>query len=118
VPDEPTRALRRWIAPALGTGLAYLLNYRLIQDEGATTASTVTYLLPIVAVILGAIVLSEPITWNLFAGTAIVLAGVAASDQRVAARMRPSTPNQSPTLRVTRRSRKPTSREQRVAPAR
>ena len=34
----------------LGTGLAYLLNYRLIQDEGATTASTVTYLLPIVAV--------------------------------------------------------------------
>jgi drug/metabolite transporter (DMT)-like permease len=83
---------------ALGTGLAYLLNYRLIQDEGATTASTVTYLLPIVAVILGAIVLSEPITWNLFAGTAIVLAGVAASDQRVAARMRPSTTNQSPTL--------------------
>jgi drug/metabolite transporter (DMT)-like permease len=32
-------------------------------------------------VILGAIVLSEPITWNLFAGTAIVLIGVAASDQ-------------------------------------
>jgi drug/metabolite transporter (DMT)-like permease len=67
---------------ALGTGLAYLLNYQLIHDEGATTASTVTYLLPIVAVILGAIVLGEPITWNLFAGTAIVLTGVAASDKR------------------------------------
>jgi drug/metabolite transporter (DMT)-like permease len=67
---------------ALGTGLAYLLNYQLIHDEGATTASTVTYLLPVVAVILGAIVLTEPITWNLFVGTAIVLAGVAASDKR------------------------------------
>ena len=66
----------------LGTGLAYILNYRLIQDEGATTASTVTYLLPIVAVILGAIVLAEPITWSLFAGTALVLAGVALSSKR------------------------------------
>jgi len=64
------------------TGLAYLLNYRLIDDEGATTASTVTYLLPIVAVILGAIVLSEAITWNLFTGAAIVLGGVALSGGR------------------------------------
>jgi drug/metabolite transporter (DMT)-like permease len=77
---------------ALGTGLAYLLNYRLIQDEGATTASTVTYLLPIVAVILGAIVLSEPITWNLFAGTAIVLAGVAISDSRLSSGRREQRP--------------------------
>jgi drug/metabolite transporter (DMT)-like permease len=69
---------------ALGTGLAYKLNYQLIHDEGATTASTVTYLLPIVAVILGAIILAEPITWNLFAGTAIVLAGVALSERRFA----------------------------------
>jgi drug/metabolite transporter (DMT)-like permease len=71
---------------ALGTGLAYLLNYRLIQDEGATTASTVTYLLPIVAVILGAIVLGEPITWNLVVGTGVVLAGVAISDGRFSRR--------------------------------
>jgi drug/metabolite transporter (DMT)-like permease len=66
---------------ALGTGVAYLLNYRLIHDEGPTTASTVMYLLLIVAVVLGAVVLGEPITWNLFAGTAIVLSGVAASSR-------------------------------------
>jgi drug/metabolite transporter (DMT)-like permease len=66
----------------LGTGLAYILNYRLIQDEGATTASTVTYLLPIVAVVLGAIILGEPITWHLFVGTIMVLAGIALSDRR------------------------------------
>jgi drug/metabolite transporter (DMT)-like permease len=39
-------------------------------------------------VVLGAIVLTEPISWNLFVGTVIVLAGVAASDKRFA---RPST---------------------------
>lgn len=79
----------------LGTGLAYILNYRLIQDEGATTSSMVTYLLPIVAVILAAIVVGESITWNLFAGTAIVLAGVALSDKRFVApqpKMRPGHP--------------------------
>lgn len=65
----------------LGTGVAYSLNYRLIRNEGATTASTVTYLLPIVAVTLGAAVLGETITWNLLAGTAIVLLGVGLSEK-------------------------------------
>jgi drug/metabolite transporter (DMT)-like permease len=37
----------------------------------------VTYLLPVVAVVLGALVLAEPITIQLAAGVAIVLAGVA-----------------------------------------
>lgn len=61
----------------LGTGVAYLLNYRLIADEGPTTASVVSYLLPVVAVALGVATLDEPFTWNLVAGTAVVLAGVA-----------------------------------------
>ena len=60
----------------LGTGIAYILNYRLITDEG-TTASVVTYLLPIVAVILGAAVLSDKITIQIIGGMLIVLTGVA-----------------------------------------
>jgi len=60
----------------LGTGIAYILNYRLITDEG-TTASVVTYLLPIVAVILGAAVLSDKITIQIVGGMLIVLIGVA-----------------------------------------
>jgi drug/metabolite transporter (DMT)-like permease len=68
---------------ALGTGIAYILNYRLITDEGATTASTVTYLLPIVAVVLGILILGEPLTWNVFVGTALILAGVALAEGRV-----------------------------------
>lgn len=70
---------------ALGTGAAYVLNYHLIRDEGATTASVVTYLLPVVAVALGAAVLSEPVTWNLVAGGVLVLAGVGLSRRRLRA---------------------------------
>jgi len=54
-----------------------VLNYRLVTDEGATTASTVTYLLPIVAVVLGIVVRHEPATWHLLVGTVVVLAGIA-----------------------------------------
>jgi drug/metabolite transporter (DMT)-like permease len=73
----------------LGTGIAYILNYRLIADEGATTASTVTYLLPVVAVVLGIIVLSEPISWTLIAGTALILVGIAVAEGRMRNLLRP-----------------------------
>jgi drug/metabolite transporter (DMT)-like permease len=68
---------------AFGTGFAYLLFYRLISDEGATSASTVTYVLPIVAVTLGVVLLGEPVGWNLFAGSAVVIAGVAVAEGRL-----------------------------------
>lgn len=67
---------------ALGTGVAYLLYYRLIADAGATTASMVTYLIPVFAVVLGVLVLDEALTWNLFAGAAVVILGVAIADGR------------------------------------
>jgi drug/metabolite transporter (DMT)-like permease len=67
----------------LGTGAAYILNYRLIQDEGATTASTVTYLLPVVAVVLGGLLLGEPVTWSLLTGGVTVLLGVAVTQGRL-----------------------------------
>ena len=71
---------------ALGTGLAYVLFYRLISLAGATSASTVTYAIPVVAVVLGIIVLGEPVTWNLFVGAAIVVGGVALAEGRLGAR--------------------------------
>ena len=67
----------------LGTGAAYVLNYRLIADEGPTAASTVTYLLPVVAITLGIAVLGEAVSWTLFAGTALVLLGIAISERRL-----------------------------------
>ena len=61
----------------IGTGFAYVLNYQIITSEGATVASTVTYLLPVVAIVLGVLVLGESITVITLAGIALVLAGVA-----------------------------------------
>jgi drug/metabolite transporter (DMT)-like permease len=61
----------------VGTGAAYVLNYQIIASVGATMASTVTYLLPIVAIILGFLVLGEHITLLDLAGVALILAGVA-----------------------------------------
>jgi len=65
------------VLAVIGTGLAYVLNYRIIADDGAVLASTVTYLLPVVAVVLGAMVLGEALTFRMAAGVAIVLSGVA-----------------------------------------
>lgn len=65
------------ILGVVGTGAAYVLNYRLITDEGPTYASTVTYLLPAVAVSLGVIVLGDPLTPLLLVGTAIVVISIA-----------------------------------------
>jgi drug/metabolite transporter (DMT)-like permease len=60
-----------------GTGFAYVLNYQIITSDGATVASTVTYLLPVVAIVLGVLVLSEEITAMTLEGIALVLVGVA-----------------------------------------
>jgi drug/metabolite transporter (DMT)-like permease len=61
----------------LGSGLAYILNFRVISRSDATTASTVTYLTPLVAVIAGAVLLGEHITWNQPVGGLLVVLGAA-----------------------------------------
>ena len=66
----------------IGTGFAYVLNYQIITSEGATVASTVTYLLPVVAIVLGVLVLDESITAITLAGIALVLVGVALTRRR------------------------------------
>ena len=68
---------------ALGTGVAFALNYAIIAAAGATTASTVTYLVPIVSTALGVVVLGESLTWNEPVGAAVVLTGIAISQGRL-----------------------------------
>lgn len=60
----------------LSTGITFHLNYRMIAEEGATSAATVGYLLPIVSVALGAIVLGEAPGAHVLAGMVVVLIGV------------------------------------------
>ncbi|MEU6149169.1 DMT family transporter [Actinosynnema sp. NPDC047251] len=93
------------ILGVFGTGFTFVLNYRIIEEEGATSAATVGYLLPVVSVGLGALVLGEPLTPRIVAGMAVVLLGVALT--RSAAAKPPqegSAPRPSPVL--------PTERDQ------
>ncbi len=59
-----------------GSGMAYFLFYGLLESVGATRTVIVTYLLPIVAIVLGWAVLNEMITLEMVAGMALILTGV------------------------------------------
>jgi drug/metabolite transporter (DMT)-like permease len=67
---------------ALGTGVAYVLNYAVIRSAGVTVASTVTYVVPIFSTVLGVAVLSEPLRWNAPLGGLVVLAAAAIAQNR------------------------------------
>ena len=60
----------------LGTGAAFLVFYTLIERVGATNTTLVTYLIPLVAVIAGAIVLGERLALPAIAGGGLIVAGV------------------------------------------
>jgi drug/metabolite transporter (DMT)-like permease len=76
----------------LGTGVAYVLNYRIIADDGASAASLVTYLLPVTALILGAVVLQEKPTAHAVVGMLAILTGVALARRGMPVRMTTSPP--------------------------
>ena len=59
---------------AVGTGLAYTLQFDVVRDAGTVVSSTVTYLIPVVSVILGVLVLDEHLGVPQLAGFALVLA--------------------------------------------
>ena len=67
----------------LGTGLAYVMYYQLLAQVGSAIGSAVTYLSPIVGVILGILLLGETISWNEPVGAAIVLLGAAVAQGRI-----------------------------------
>ncbi len=60
-----------------GTAVAYLIYFQLLANVGATRTVIVTYLLPVTALIYGALLLNEPIRPLALAGLALVLLGIA-----------------------------------------
>ncbi|WP_229070044.1 DMT family transporter [Actinoplanes sp. DH11] len=64
---------------ALGTGLAFVLNFHVIRVAGVTASSSVTYLMPVVATVVGVTILREELHWNQPVGALVVLLGVAVS---------------------------------------
>jgi len=69
---------------ALGSGVAYALNYSIVRAAGSIVAGAVTYLIPVFATLLGVVVLGETLRWNQPAGAVILLLGIAITDGRVA----------------------------------
>jgi drug/metabolite transporter (DMT)-like permease len=76
LPAGPEAAFSVLWLGAIGTGFAYLVFFRLLTGWGPTRASLVAYLLPVVAVILGVVVLGETIDAFFLAGAGLIVAGV------------------------------------------
>jgi drug/metabolite transporter (DMT)-like permease len=73
---------------ALCTALAYILYFRLMSRVGPTNAVSVTFLIPLFAILWGALFLQEAITAQMVAGGAIVLVGIALALGLVGAKAR------------------------------
>lgn len=69
-----------WVATlwlgVFGSGFAMLMFYYLLHEIGPTRASLVTYLFPVGGVILGVLFLGEHLTWQLLAGSVLILASL------------------------------------------
>jgi drug/metabolite transporter (DMT)-like permease len=66
----------------LCTGAAFVLYYRLIHRIGAARASTVTYLIPLFGVMWAWLLLGEALSTSMALAAALILSGVALSQQR------------------------------------
>lgn len=87
------------ILGVFGTGVAFALHYRVIEDEGPTNATMVGYLLPVVSVLLGALFLGEALNARVVIGMAVVLVGVALTRKQPAAVIAPAPKEPATTLK-------------------
>ncbi len=87
-------SLAAWTAIAglaiLSTALAYLIFFRILASSGATNLLLVTFLIPVSAVFLGSLFLSEQLEAKHFVGMALIGLGLAAIDGRLLALAKPS----------------------------
>jgi drug/metabolite transporter (DMT)-like permease len=83
---RPVPTLALLALGGLGTGAAYVWNTRVIITWGSLTASTVTYLIPLVGIVLGIVILGERLRWHEPLGALVVILSVMLVQKR-----RPST---------------------------
>jgi drug/metabolite transporter (DMT)-like permease len=90
----PPPSLTVWLAlgalALLSTALAYVLYFRILAAAGATVLLLVTFLIPVPAILLGAMVLGERLEPRHYAGMALIGLGLAIIDGRIAALLRPA----------------------------
>lgn len=88
----PTRFLAMLALGTLGTGIGFIIYYRMIAEVGAAKASIVTYLVPVVGLVVGVTVADEPFSWRLVVGGVLILTGVIAVQGNIPAWMRRRAP--------------------------
>ena len=66
----------------IGSGLAFLAFFYLLERWGATRTALVAYLLPVVGIILGVLVLQETLSLPMLIGTALIIGGIALANSR------------------------------------
>jgi drug/metabolite transporter (DMT)-like permease len=59
----------------LCSALAYMIYYKLMADVGPTKALTVTFLIPVFAMLWGVLLIGEEVTLSMAGGAAIILVG-------------------------------------------
>lgn len=68
---------------AIGTGVAYILQFEVVRAVGPTVSATVTYLIPVVAVTLGVVVLGEELgLWQVVGAGVVIGAGILVGQKR------------------------------------
>jgi drug/metabolite transporter (DMT)-like permease len=67
----------------VNTALAYFVYFKMVASVGVTYISLVTFLIPIIALMLGAVFLNESVTAQALSGMAIIALGLAAIDGRL-----------------------------------
>jgi drug/metabolite transporter (DMT)-like permease len=80
---DPAIVLSIVLLGCVGTGVAYVWNQDTVRAWGPTRASTVTYITPVVGVVLGIVVLGEHLSWNEPAGALVVFLGILLAQDRL-----------------------------------
>ena len=60
----------------IGSAVTFTLYYWLMGRMQVTRLSLIAFVIPVVALLLGAVAFHEPVTWRIVGGSALVLAGV------------------------------------------
>jgi drug/metabolite transporter (DMT)-like permease len=76
-----------WIATqvlilGIGTGIAYVWHFQLIERAGSAVASTITYPTLLVSLVIGWIILREKFGWEMVIGAVLIVVGSAVTQQR------------------------------------
>ncbi|MFF3460180.1 DMT family transporter [Streptomyces sp. NPDC002730] len=72
---DPTVITAMGVLGCAGTGLAYIWHCNLVAAWGSVRTASVTYAMPVVGMLLGALILNEAVRWHQILGTGMVIAG-------------------------------------------